>query len=224
MERFNQPPKPECCRREGQGAVAQRGEGPEQSAGSVPRDRREPQAGVAPRLSDSASKPSDAGGEGVLPSEPNTAEAVPGEASADLPGSQSVARVEQTIRNRGDPERSRRTNCEGQAGRPDQRQEGTAQDALGVGSLHRNSGQGQCPDLGEGGDRSTQPAQATSAVRTTGQSWPTFLRAIADQALKDRNHRFGDLYRHLNQEALRASFYRLRKDAACGVDGVTFQE
>jgi len=78
--------------------------------------------------------------------------------------------------------------------------------------------------LGEGGDRSTPPAQATSAVRTTGQSWPTFLRAIADKALKDRNHRFGDLYRHLNQEALRASFYLLRKDAACGVDGVTFQE
>ena len=76
----------------------------------------------------------------------------------------------------------------------------------------------------EGGDRTTQPAQATSAVRMTEQSWPTFLRAIADKARKDPNHRFGDLYRQLNQPSLRASFYLLRKDAASGVDGVTFQQ
>jgi retron-type reverse transcriptase len=78
--------------------------------------------------------------------------------------------------------------------------------------------------LSEGGDRTTQSAQATSAVGKTGQSWPTFLRAIADKARRDRNHRFGDLYRQLNQESLRASFYLLRKEAASGVDGVTFQE
>jgi len=76
----------------------------------------------------------------------------------------------------------------------------------------------------EGGDRTTQPVQATSAVRMTGQSWPTFLRAIADKARKDPNHRFGDLYRHLNEESLRASFYLLRKAAASGVDGVTFRQ
>jgi len=58
----------------------------------------------------------------------------------------------------------------------------------------------------------------------TGQSWRTFLRAIADKARKGPNHRFGDLYRHLNQQTLRASFCLLRKNAASGVDGVTFQE
>ncbi len=58
----------------------------------------------------------------------------------------------------------------------------------------------------------------------TEQSWPTFLRTIADKARKEPNHRLGDLYRHLNEQSLRASFYRLRKDAACGVDGVSFQE
>ncbi len=57
-----------------------------------------------------------------------------------------------------------------------------------------------------------------------GQSWLTFLRAIADKARKAPNHRFGDLYRHLNEHSLRQSFYLLRKDAASGVDGVTFQE
>jgi len=69
-----------------------------------------------------------------------------------------------------------------------------------------------------------QSAQATSTVRMTEQSWPTFLRAIADKARREPNHQFGDLYRHLNYQSLWASFYRLRKDAASGVDGVTFQE
>jgi RNA-directed DNA polymerase len=58
----------------------------------------------------------------------------------------------------------------------------------------------------------------------TGQSWPTFLQAIADKARKEPDHRFGDLYRHLNQQSLRASFYLLRKEAASGVDGVSFQQ
>jgi len=58
----------------------------------------------------------------------------------------------------------------------------------------------------------------------TGQSWQTFLRAIANKAQRDRNHRFGDLYRQLNVHSLRQSFYLLRKEAASGVDGVTFQE
>jgi group II intron reverse transcriptase/maturase len=58
----------------------------------------------------------------------------------------------------------------------------------------------------------------------TGQSWPTFLRSIADKARRDPNHRFGDLYRHLNQQSLRESFYLLRKNAASGVDGVSFQQ
>jgi group II intron reverse transcriptase/maturase len=69
-----------------------------------------------------------------------------------------------------------------------------------------------------------QSAQATSTVGMTEQSWPTFLRAIADKARREPNHQFGDLYRHLNYQSLWASFYRLRKDAASGVDGVTFQE
>lgn len=121
---------------------------------------------------------------------------------------------------------SRRTNYEGQAGRAVQRQGGQAEGPLGVGSLHNSSGQSlqDGADTGEGSDPSTQPAQATSAVRTTEQSWPTFLRAIANKARKDPNHRFGGLSRQLNQESLRQSFYLLRKEAACGVDQVTFEQ
>jgi group II intron reverse transcriptase/maturase len=54
--------------------------------------------------------------------------------------------------------------------------------------------------------------------------WQTFLRAIAEKARRQPQYRFRDLYRQLNPEVLRLSFFRLRKDAASGVDGVTFQD
>ena len=226
MERSNQPPEPECCRREGQANAAQSGGGAERLVGGVHREIHEPQAGVAPRLSNPASKSLAAGEDALLLAELNTAGAAIGKASVDLPGSQSVAREERAVRNQGDPVITRRTNYEDQAGRPAQRPEGPAGGKPGVGSLHSSAGQPRTTgaDVREGGDRTTQSAQATSAVGTTEQSWPTFLRAIADKARREPNHRFGDLYRHLNQASLRASFYLLRKNAASGVDGVTFQE
>ena len=64
------------------------------------------------------------------------ANAATGEVLASLPGSQSVAREERTVRNLGDPVLPRRTNCESQAGRTAQRQEGLAEGVAGVGSLH----------------------------------------------------------------------------------------
>jgi hypothetical protein len=134
-----------------------------------------------------------------------------------------VARAEGGARNRGGPESSCRTNCEGQAGREVQRQEAPP-DTPGVGLAHSRPPQGISPEGVEGANRSTQSAQATSAVRTTDRDWPTFLRAIAEKAFRDKHLRFGDLYRWLNQDVLRRCFFRLRKDAASGVDGVTFQE
>jgi hypothetical protein len=68
-----------------------------------------------------------------------------------------------------------------------------------------------------------QPAQETGAVRTTESSWQTSLWAIAKKAEQKPDHRFGGLYRLLNEASLRQCFFRLRKDAACGVDGVTFE-
>ncbi len=190
---------------------------------SVPRERREPQAGPASCSSNSASKGFDASGDGVNSLEPKTETPATGEGVEGLPGSESVARAEGGTRNRGGPESPCRTNCEGQAGRAAQRQEATP-DALGVGLVHSIQPQGESPEAGEGANRSTQSAQVTSAVRTTEKDWQTFLRAIAEKAYKDKHHRFGDLYRWLNQDVLRLSFYRLRRDAASGVDGVTFQE
>ena len=197
--------------------------GVERLKGSVSREKREPQAGPASRPSNSASKVPDASGEVVCVAEPNTETPVPGEGVEGLPGSQSVARAEGNTSNEGGPKGPCRTNYEGQAGREAQRQ-GAQTDRSGVGLAHSIQPQGETPEAGEGANRATQSAQATSAVRMTEKDWQTFLRAIAEKAHTNKHHRFGDLYRWLNQDVLRLCFYRLRKDAASGVDGVTFQE
>jgi len=77
---------------------------------------------------------------------------------------------------------------------------------------------------GQGADHITQPAQETRTARTADKSWSTSLRAIAQKAVQIKTHRFADLYRLLNHANLQECFYRLRKEAAPGVDGVTFEE
>jgi group II intron reverse transcriptase/maturase len=90
--------------------------------------------------------------------------------------------------------------------------------------VHSNPQQGASPEASEGTNRATQSAKATRTVRTTEADWQTFLRAIAEKAHRDPHHRFGDLYRWLNRDVLRLCFYRLRKDAASGVDRVSFED
>ncbi len=190
---------------------------------SVSTAKREPQAGPASGLSNSASKRSSASGDDVLLSESKINSSAKGKDGEGLPGSESVARAEGNTRNEGDPKSPCRTNYEGQAGREAQRQ-GMPPGASGVGLAHSSQQQGASPEAGEGANRSTQSAQATRTVRTTEEDWQTFLRAIAEKASTDKHHRFGDLYRWLDRDVLRLCFFRLRKDAASGVDGVTYQE
>lgn len=52
----------------------------------------------------------------------------------------------------------------------------------------------------------------------------TALRAIANKAASNKSYRFQDLYRMLNEENLKWAFYQLRRDAACGIDKVTFHD
>jgi hypothetical protein len=195
----------------------------ERSLRSVSTEKREPQAGPASGLSNAASQSSTASGEGVLLSTSKTDPSVKGQEGEGLPGSESVARAEGNTRNEGDPKSPCRTNGESQAGREAQRQ-GVSPGAWGVGLVHTSQRQGASPEAGEVANRSTQSVQATRAVRTTEEDWQTFLRAIAEKAYTDKHHRFGDWYRWLNQDILRLCFFRLRKDAARGVDGVTYQE
>jgi len=193
--------------------------------GSVPPGKREPQAGVASGLSNSASRRTiNAGGDAVEVAAPNIETAGTGKAVESLPGSKSVANAQADARNWGDPERPCRTNCESQAGKTPQRQEVATDNVQEVGLVHSTQPQGQSPEAGEGANTLTQPLQATGPERMSEQDWQTFLRAIADKARRQPKYRFRNLYRELNEEVLRLCFFELRKDAASGVDGITFQE
>ncbi len=176
MEKSNQLPKTEGCLAGGEPMELgfYRVERPSRS---VPRERREPQAGPASCLSNSASKVPNASGDGVCLPEPKTERPVHGEGLQGWPGSKSVAHAEGSARNRGGPERSRRTNCASQAGMPFQRQGEAAEAVRGVGSVRSRSWQGASPEMAEGVDNLTKPTQATSPVRTTEPNWQTFLRA-----------------------------------------------
>jgi hypothetical protein len=177
MEKFNQLPKTEGCLAEGEPVELWfcRVERPSRS---VPRERREPQAGPASCLSHSASKLPIASGDGVYLPEPKTERPVHGEGLQGWPGSKSVARAEGSARNRGGPELSRRTNYASQAGMLFQRQGEAAEAVWGVGSARSRRWHGEGPDIAEGADNLTKPTQATGTVRTTEPSWQTFLWAI----------------------------------------------
>src|SRR5919108_1774551 len=136
MEKSNQLPKTEDCSAEGEPVdlLYYRVKRPSRS---VSREKREPQAGPATCLSNSASKVPTASGEGFIPPESNTEAPAKGEGVKGLPGSKSVARAEADAWNRGGPESPCRTNYEGQAGRAGQRQEASS-GTPGVGSVHSN--------------------------------------------------------------------------------------
>ena len=100
--------------------------------------------------------------------EPNTDRAVAGEAVEDLPGSKSVARAAEAARNQGDPEGSRRTHYEGQAGRGVQRPEACPEARPGVGFVHSSPWQGGRLEASEGTNRLTKPAQVTRCRKNDG--------------------------------------------------------
>lgn len=229
MERSNQPPKTECCRQEGQASGAT--EAPE------PNDRAEAYTGkLTGRKQDShpaqATQPrdgTDTQAGTVFPTmEPHTSQSATGEGPLGLPGSKSVAGEERTVRNLGEkPADSRRTQQESQAGKPEQRQEATAEKKQAVRLAHSSTPPTRPVEsvwAGEGANRVAQSAKETSAVRRTETDWPTSLRAIARKAKEQKQYRFGGLYRLINAQALRACYFQLRKDAAPGVDEVTWQE
>jgi RNA-directed DNA polymerase len=223
--RSSRPPRPECCSEEGKAKVPVWGPATEQLLRSVHKEKHGPQERVASLLSNPAPKPLNADGDGVLLSESYVKETGKGEVSDNPPGSKSVARVQSDDRNLGGPDLSRRTNYGSQAGRGDQRQEDRPEVNLGVRSAHSNWQQGpQGLETREGADHPTQPSKETGAVRTTEPSWQTSLKAIANKAKQEPGHRFGGLYRMLNEENLEASFKSLRKQAAPGVDGVTVKD
>ena len=175
MEKSSQLPKPEDCSAEG-ALVDLWFYRSERLSRSVSREKREPQAGPASGLSNSASKELNASGDGVSFPEPNTEPGAKGESGSGLPGSQSVARAEGSTRNEGGPESPCRTNCASQAGREAQRQEAPP-GTPGVGLAYSSQRQGASPEAGQGANSLTKSTQATNPVRLTGHNWLTFLWA-----------------------------------------------
>jgi len=229
MERSNQPPKPECCRVEGQAQASKAEAQSRTTAWKRTQGGSQAASGSRTPLKQSSLETTQnhAGGDAVTLAEPNTEETATGEVSGDLPGTKSVAREQRAVWKLGSPAASRGTNCGGQSGQEVQRQEDLprGQQEQGIRPTHSSPGSGRrCPNLDQGVGTTTQPVKETSAVRATGSSWRTSLRAITNKAAQNPKHRFGDLYRLLNQESLRQCFNALRKEAAPGVDGVTFEE
>jgi len=227
MVRSNQPPKPECCPAEGQAQTSAQEAKGQTTAGK--RTQGDSQAASGSRTLLKQFSPETtlqhAGGDAVASAESNTEVTATGEVAGDLPGSQSVAREARAVRKLGRPAAAPDANCGSQAGRPLQRQGESASCEQGIRPAHSSSESGKhCPNPNQGVGTPTQPAQETRAVRTTDSRWRTSLRAIANKATQQPQHRFGGLYRLLNQESLRESFFALRKDAAPGVDGVGFQD
>ena len=226
MERSNQPPKTECCREEGQVPKATEAFGPndltEAYTGKLTGRKQDSHPAKATQPRDGTN--TQAGTQFPM-TEPNTSQSATGEGQLGLPGSKSVAGEQRADRNLGHPAHSRRTNYESQAGKSPQREEAAAEDEP-EGRLTHSSWKQPRPegaDSSKGVNVTSQPAKETSAVRTTESNWRTSLRAIARKAQQDKRHRFGGLYRLLNEQNLRVCFFQLRKTAAPGVDGVTFQ-
>src|SRR6266568_4801277 len=201
VERPNQPPKPECCRTEGQAQASTTGDEGRTTVWKRTQGESQAASGSRTPLKQSSleTTQNNAGGDDVVSPEPNTEETDTGEVSRDLPGSQSVAREQRAVQKLGSPAASRGTNCGGQTGQEVQRQEDlpTGKQEQGIRPVHSSSGSGKrCPNPEQGVGRTTQPAKETSAVRTTDSSWRTSLRAITNKAAQDPKHRFGGLYRH----------------------------
>lgn len=76
---------------------------------------------------------------------------------------------------------------------------------------------------GAAGLRSPQRKQARADMKDC-QTLQTSLRGIANRARRDPKARFRDVYRLLDEANLRECFRALRRDAAPGVDRVTFKD
>jgi len=93
-----------------------------------------------------------------------------GEALDGLPESESVARAAEAAGNQGDPDRSRRPNYESQAGRGVQRQGERSEASQGVGFAHSSPPQDSYLEAGEGTNRLTKHAQATTGRKIGGST------------------------------------------------------
>src|SRR5438034_4662142 len=113
VERPNQPPKPECCRTEGQAQASATAAEDRTTVWKHTQGDSQAASGSRTPLKQFSFETiqNNAGGDGIVSPEPNTEETATGEVSRDLPGSQSVAREQRAVQKLGSPAASRGTNC-----------------------------------------------------------------------------------------------------------------
>lgn len=66
--------------------------------------------------------------------------------------------------------------------------------------------------------------QTTPRTQSRKSGVPSALDRVRQAALRSRNERFSALLHHVTPERLRAAFYRIKKNATPGVDGVTWEQ
>lgn len=88
-----------------------------------------------------------------------------------------------------------------------------------------NEDQGGSKEAGEGRPLTKENAGQSNPCRTPSrESGPSGLNRVREAAKKDGKMRFTALLHHVTIDLLRDSYERLKKQAAPGVDGVTWQE
>jgi RNA-directed DNA polymerase len=88
-----------------------------------------------------------------------------------------------------------------------------------------NAGRGGPKETVEGRPLTEENAEESNPYRTPSrESGPNGLDRVRQAAKEDKQLRFTALLHHVNVELLRRSYYNLQRQAAAGVDGVTWQE
>ncbi len=152
MERINQSSIPVRCLIEGQGNV-RRKDPTRTTAGKRRQGKARAASGSRVLLKQfSLDTSQNTGGDELSYSELKTDGTATGNVADGLPGSESVACEEENAWNWGGPEISRRTNCEGQAGKAAQRQEVSSDGFQEFGSVHSGQRQGRSSEAGKGTD------------------------------------------------------------------------
>jgi len=88
-----------------------------------------------------------------------------------------------------------------------------------------NESEGSPAEAGEGRPLTKENTRQPNPYRTPSrESGRSGLERVREAAKKDRQLKFTALLHHVSMDLLRGSYYRLKKQAAPGVDGMTWED
>jgi len=88
-----------------------------------------------------------------------------------------------------------------------------------------NKAEGPAAEATEGRGQAEGNSPERNPLRTQGrESAPSALERVRQAATRDKKQRFTPLFHHIyNVERLRVAFWAIKKDAAAGMDGETWE-